>query len=104
MTTLTRQPKEVETARGDKPRAENNFENELVSGMRGRSSATTTHVRTQARFKPFCFNVITEEQRPFVHSSMTPYEQNVSRTFHWLTVHSHSAGFTSTSDGGISIE
>jgi len=44
----------VLTARGERPRLENNFEKELVNATLGLSSATTTHVRTHARLTPRC--------------------------------------------------
>lgn len=56
MAILTRQPKLVDTARGLSPTAENNFEKLVVKLMRGRSSATTTHVRTQLRLTPRCLS------------------------------------------------
>jgi hypothetical protein len=59
MATFTRQPNEVETARGLKPSAENSLEKDELSAMRGRSSATTTQVRTQPRDTPRCFNWFT---------------------------------------------
>ena len=80
MATLTRQPKLVETARGDRPRPEKSFEKLPDRWTRGRSSATTTQVRTQARLTPRCFSSAADVANPLVHSSMTPYEQNVSRT------------------------
>lgn len=52
MATLTRQPNVVLTALVDSPKSLNNFENDCVSAIRGRSSATTMHVRTQDRFTP----------------------------------------------------
>ena len=52
MATLTRQPNEVLTDLGDKPKPEKSAENADVKLMRGRSSATTTHDRMQARFTP----------------------------------------------------
>ena len=54
--TLTRQPKLVDTARGLSPNAENNLEKLVVRVMRGRSSATTTHVLTQPKLTPRCFS------------------------------------------------
>ena len=53
MATLTRHPNEVLTDRGDNPRPEKRAENADVKLIRGRSSATTTQDRTQARFTPF---------------------------------------------------
>jgi hypothetical protein len=70
--TFTRQPKLVDTALGLSPSAEKSFEKLVVSVIRGRSSATTTHVRTQPRFTPRCFNWLTDDPRPFVHNSITP--------------------------------
>ena len=58
MATLTRHPKEVLTERGDKPSPEKRAENADVRLIRGRSSATTTHDRIQARFTPFAWNGI----------------------------------------------
>lgn len=72
MATLTRQPKLVETALGLRPNAENNFEKDVVKLILGRSSATTTQVLTQLRFIFLCFNKLTDDPRPFVHSSITP--------------------------------
>ena len=72
---LTRHPNDVETALGDKLNPENSFVNDWVRAILGRSSATTTHVRTQAKFTPFCFNWGTEPPRPFVQSSITPKEK-----------------------------
>lgn len=50
MATFTLHPKVVLTARGESPRSLKIFEKVCVSAMRGRSSATTIHVRTQDRF------------------------------------------------------
>lgn len=80
MAVFTLQPNEVETARGLRPRAENNLLKLVVNAMRGLSSATTTHVLTQAKLTPRALSAWTEEPSPFVHNSMTPYEQNVSLT------------------------
>lgn len=52
MARLTLQPKEVLTARGCRPRSLKSLEKDWVSAMRGRSSATTTHVRTRDRSSP----------------------------------------------------
>lgn len=49
---FTRQPNEVLTARGWRPRSLNSFEKDWVSAIRGRSSATTTHVRTRDKSSP----------------------------------------------------
>ena len=54
MAMLTRQPKDVLTALGDRPRLENSLEKELVSATRGRSSATTTQYRTADSEMPRC--------------------------------------------------
>lgn len=51
--TLTRHPKDVLTDLGERPRPENRVENVVVRLIRGRSSATTTQDRTQARLTPF---------------------------------------------------
>ena len=48
--TFTLQPKVVLTARGERPKSLKIFEKDWVSAMRGLSSATTMHVRTQDRF------------------------------------------------------
>ena len=56
MAVLTRHPNEVETALGDKLSPENNFVNDCVSEILGLSSATTTHVLTQAKLTFFCFS------------------------------------------------
>ena len=53
--TFTRHPKEVLTALVERPREENNLEKEFVNETRGRSSATITQVRTQARLTPRCY-------------------------------------------------
>lgn len=50
--TLTLDPKVVLTARDDRPMSLKSFEKEWVRETRGRSSATTTHVRTQDRLIP----------------------------------------------------
>lgn len=104
MPTLTRHPNEVETALGDSPRAENSLEKLFVRLILGLSSATTTQVLTQAKLTFLCFSNPTDDPKPLVQSSITPYEQNVSRTLYWLTALSHKLGFTSTSDGGIRME
>lgn len=70
--TFTRHPKLVDTALGLRPSPEKSFENDVVRFILGRSSATTTHVRTQLRLTFFCFSKLTDEPRPFVHSSITP--------------------------------
>jgi hypothetical protein len=66
------QPNEVETARGESPRGANSAANEEQSEMRGRSSATTTRVRTQPSWMPRDRSWDTEPPRPLVHSSITP--------------------------------
>lgn len=53
MTGLTRQPKEVETAWEASPRGLKRAEKEKRRAVRGRSSLTTTHVRTHERLMPF---------------------------------------------------
>jgi len=80
MAVFTLQPNEVETARGLRPSAENSLLKLVVNAIRGLSSATTTHVLTHARLTPRALSVCTEEPSPFVHSSITPYEQKVSLT------------------------
>lgn len=80
MPTLTRQPKLVLTALGERPTPEKSLVKELVRLMRGRSSEITQHVRTHVSFRPFTCSAATDVPRPFVHSSITPYEQNVSLT------------------------
>lgn len=50
--TLTLDPKVVLTARGDRPMSLKSLEKEWVRETRGRSSATTTQVRTQDRLIP----------------------------------------------------
>ena len=52
MATLTLQPNEVETALGERLRPEKSLVKASQREMRGRSSATTTHVRTQDRLTP----------------------------------------------------
>lgn len=52
MAVLTRQPKDVDTARGLKPRAEKSLLKLVVRAIRGLSSATTTQVRTHAKLTP----------------------------------------------------
>lgn len=53
MATFTLHPKVVLTARAGRPRSLNSLEKDCVSAIRGRSSATTMHVRTHDRFTPF---------------------------------------------------
>lgn len=50
---MTLHPKVVLTARAGRPRSLNSLENDCVNEIRGRSSATTMHVRTHDRFTPF---------------------------------------------------
>ena len=52
---LTLQPKDVLTARLDRPRGAKRAVNADVRMMRGRSSATTTHVLTHARLIPLLY-------------------------------------------------
>lgn len=80
MAVLTLHPNDVETALGLSPRAEKSLLKLEVREIRGLSSATTTQVLTQAKLTPLDLRVLTVEAKPLVHSSMTPYEQNVSRT------------------------
>lgn len=96
MAVFTLQPNEVETARGLRPSAENSLLKLVVNAIRGLSSATTTHVLTHARLTPRALSAWTEEPSPLVHSSITPYEQNVSLTLDWLTADNQSAGLAST--------
>ena len=77
---LTLQPKLVLTARGGKPSAENNLAKADVSCILGRSSAITQHVLTQFKLTPRWSSEAIDVPRPRVHNSITPYEQNVSRT------------------------
>lgn len=72
MATLMRQPKLVDTARGDRPSPENSFEKLVDRCTRGRSSATTTHVLTHARFTLRCLSRPIDVASPLVHSSITP--------------------------------
>ena len=72
MATLMRHPKLVETALGDKPNPEKSLEKLVDRWTLGRSSATTTQVRTQAKFTPRCLSSPTDEANPLVHNSMTP--------------------------------
>ena len=57
MTGLTRQPKEVETAWEASPRGLKRAEKEKRRAVRGRSSLTTTHVRTHDRLMPFDYRM-----------------------------------------------
>lgn len=70
MATLTLHPNEVLTARGERPKPENSVENAVVKLILGRSSATTTQLRTQVRLTPLdCNNtkrtLSDREQRKF---------------------------------------
>lgn len=78
--------------------------NELVNWIRGRSSATIAQVRTHERLMPRDLRSMTDDLRPFVHNSITEYEQNVSLTLKCDTVASQIHGFISTSTGGTRIE
>ena len=51
---------------------EKSLVNDCVRAILGRSSATTTHVRTQDRVMPLAFNAATDPPRPLVQSSITP--------------------------------
>ena len=53
MPTFTLHPKLVLTARYESPKSPNNLVKDVVSCIRGRSSAITQHIRTQDRFSPF---------------------------------------------------
>lgn len=55
--TLTLHPNVVLTARAERPRSLNNLEKDCVNVIRGLSSATTMHVRTQDRLTPFIWEV-----------------------------------------------
>ena len=66
------QAKEVETARGESPSGAKSAVKEEASAMRGRSSATTTRVRTQPSCTPRDLSWDTDPPRPRVHSSITP--------------------------------
>ena len=57
MTGLTRHPKEVETAWEASPRGLKRAEKEKRRAVRGRSSLTTTHVRTHDRLMPFDYRM-----------------------------------------------
>jgi hypothetical protein len=71
----------VLTARCERPRQDNSLENDDVSWMRGRSSAMAHSVRTLDKLTPRFRKVAnTVGFISLVHSSMTPYEQKVSRT------------------------
>lgn len=52
MARLTLEPKAVLTARDDRPRSLKSLEKDCVRERRGRSSAITTQLRTQDRFRP----------------------------------------------------
>ena len=60
-------PKDVDTALGLRLRPAKSFVKASHSEIRGRSSATTTQVRTQARLTPLAFNWGTEPPRPKVN-------------------------------------
>lgn len=72
MAMLTRHPKLVDTARGDRPKAENSLEKAEVRCMRGLSSATTTQVRTHPRAMLRALSWGIEPLSPLVQSSITP--------------------------------
>lgn len=93
---LTRHPNDVETHLVFNPRAWNNLQNCCVNCTRGLSSATTTHVLTHAKFILRVFNACIELLNALVHNSITPYEQNVSRTRYCDNVLNHRLGFAST--------
>ena len=76
-----RQPKEVETARGERPRGAKSAAKDEQSEMRGRSSATTTRVRTQPSCTPRERSCVTEPPRPRVHNSITPGEKRKKNWF-----------------------
>lgn len=57
---LTLQPNDVLTARGCRPRSLKSFEKDCVRAIRGRSSATTTHVRTLDRSSPLAWKADTQ--------------------------------------------
>lgn len=63
---LTLQPKLVLTERGVSPRLANNLVKDVVSWIRGRSSAITQQVLTQARFIPLCLKTIQDHQLSFI--------------------------------------
>ena len=75
MATLMRHPKLVDTALGDRPNPEKSLEKLVDKWTLGRSSATTTQVRTQAKFRPRCLSSPTEVANPLVHNSITPKEK-----------------------------
>lgn len=104
MAGFTRHPKDVDTQRVFNPNAWNNLQNCSVNWTRGRSSATTTHVRTHAKLTLFFFMTCMELLNAFVHNSITPYEQNVSRTRYCDKVLSQRVGLASTSYGAINME
>lgn len=58
---------------------ENSLQKALVSASLGRSSATTTHVRTEERLHDLSIRML-DAPSSRTHSSITPYEQKVSRT------------------------
>lgn len=53
---LTRQPKDVVTARGESPRSLKSLEKFDIRRILARSSATTTHVRMLERVMPRAFS------------------------------------------------
>lgn len=57
MARLTLEPKAVLTARGDRPRSLKSLEKDCVRERRGRSSAITTQLRTQDRFRPRAYEL-----------------------------------------------
>jgi hypothetical protein len=71
---LTLHPKEVDTAWAERPRGENRAEKELRREVRGRSSLTTTHVRTQERSTPRFFRMSVLLPSCWQHVSSTVYE------------------------------
>jgi hypothetical protein len=77
MATLMRHPKLVDTALGDRPNPEKSLEKLVDKWTLGRSSATTTQVRTQAKFRPRCLSSPTEVANPLVHNSITPKEKRI---------------------------
>ena len=77
MATLMRHPKLVDTALGDRPNPEKSLEKLVDKWTLGRSSATTTQVRTQAKFRPRCLSSPTEVANPLVHNSITPKEKPI---------------------------
>ena len=66
------QPKDVDTALGLRPRGAKSWVKVLASAILGRSSATTTRVRTQPRLTPRALSCGTPPPSPRVQSSITP--------------------------------